>query len=65
MFLRQIFAASMTEDDQVIVQRVTGFKLGRLPVSYLGLPLVSRELSINDCNSRLEKIQARVNGWAT
>ncbi|KAL0293769.1 UNVERIFIED_CONTAM: Retrovirus-related Pol polyprotein from type-2 retrotransposable element R2DM [Sesamum angustifolium] len=40
-----------------------GFQEGRLPVRYLGLPLISARLSIADCQPLLQKIDSRIKGW--
>ncbi|KAL2228704.1 UNVERIFIED_CONTAM: hypothetical protein Sindi_1850100 [Sesamum indicum] len=42
---------------------VLGFQEGRLPMRYLGLPLISSRLSISDCQPLLIKIYERINGW--
>nr|GEW13176.1 hypothetical protein [Tanacetum cinerariifolium] len=38
-------------------------KKGRLPVKYLGVPLVSSRLIYKDCKELIEKVQNRVNEW--
>lgn len=38
-------------------------KLGRLPVRYLGVPLISGKLSHADCHPLIEKITSRVTSW--
>ncbi|KAK4382837.1 hypothetical protein Sango_2835200 [Sesamum angolense] len=40
-----------------------GFQEGYLPVRYLGLLLISARLSIKDCQSLLQKIDSRIQGW--
>ncbi|KAL2231095.1 UNVERIFIED_CONTAM: hypothetical protein Sindi_1703900 [Sesamum indicum] len=47
--------------DQILA--VMGFQEGQLPMRYLGLPLLSSRLTINDCQPLLLKIDARINGW--
>ncbi|KAL2225603.1 UNVERIFIED_CONTAM: hypothetical protein Sindi_2977300, partial [Sesamum indicum] len=42
---------------------VLGFQEGHLPMRYLGLPLISSQLSIAACQPLLSKIDARINGW--
>ena len=37
--------------------------MGSLPVRYLGVPLVTRKLTANDCAPLVEKITARIKGW--
>ncbi|KAK3229312.1 hypothetical protein Dsin_001193 [Dipteronia sinensis] len=36
---------------------------GKLPVRYLGVPLISSRLCASDCDTLLEKIIARINSW--
>lgn len=41
------------------------FKIGKLLLRYLEVPLVSRKLSFSDCGPLIDKILAKVNGWST
>jgi hypothetical protein len=36
---------------------------GKLPIRYLGVPLISSWLCAVDCDTLLEKITARINSW--
>ncbi|XP_074360896.1 uncharacterized protein LOC141701135 [Apium graveolens] len=38
---------------------------GTLPVKFLGVPLISSQLSVNDCMPLVEKITSRLHSWAT
>lgn len=38
-------------------------KEGKLPVRYLGVPLISKKVSSSDCESLLEKMSSRINSW--
>nr|GEV00366.1 hypothetical protein [Tanacetum cinerariifolium] len=38
-------------------------KKGKLPVKYLGVPLVSLRLMIRDCNELVDKVQLRTQDW--
>lgn len=38
---------------------------GTLPVRFLGVPLISKQLCINDCMPLISKITGRINSWAT
>ncbi|XP_039038037.1 uncharacterized protein LOC120175480 [Hibiscus syriacus] len=53
----EIFIAGANDDMRTLVHEVTGFKLGCLPVRYLGVPLVPRKLTEKDCVSLVEKIK--------
>nr|GEU90233.1 hypothetical protein [Tanacetum cinerariifolium] len=39
------------------------FEEGKLPVKYLGVPLVSSHLMIRDCNEFIDKVQIRIQDW--
>lgn len=40
------------------------FTTGQLPVRYLGLPLITKQMTVNDCLPLLEKkIHSRINSW--
>ncbi|GAV93010.1 LOW QUALITY PROTEIN: zf-RVT domain-containing protein, partial [Cephalotus follicularis] len=45
-----------------ILRRVN-FKEGTLPVTYLGLPLITKKLSRSDCAPLIERITARAKSW--
>lgn len=42
-----------------------GIPHSSLPVRFLGVPLISSKLSINDCMPLLERITKRINTWST
>ncbi|KAL0455353.1 UNVERIFIED_CONTAM: hypothetical protein Slati_0874500 [Sesamum latifolium] len=44
---------------------VLGFHEGVLPVRYLGLPLISSRLTIDDCKPLLVKVDERLQGWSS
>lgn len=48
---------------KISILNVLPFEEGRLPVKYLGVPLISSRLLIKDCNELVEKIQNRVLDW--
>lgn len=42
-----------------------GIPRGRLPAKILGVPLISFQLSVNDCMPLIDKITSRLCSWAT
>ncbi|KAE8705789.1 hypothetical protein F3Y22_tig00110418pilonHSYRG00293 [Hibiscus syriacus] len=42
----------------------SSFKHGILPVRYLGIPLVTRKLSIKDCQPLIDKIKSKLYQWS-
>ncbi|KAK4848776.1 hypothetical protein QYF36_017173 [Acer negundo] len=43
--------------------RITGFREGKFPVTYLGAPLVSRKLTSQIMEPFMEKIRKKIAGW--
>lgn len=48
-------AAGVANDEVERIVGATGFKIGHLAVRYLGVPLVTRKLSIKDCEPLTDK----------
>ena len=48
-----------------MIQQATGFRMGALPVKYLGVSLITRQLSVHDCAPLVGKITEKVRHWAT
>ena len=60
----ELFSLGIKGDSLQEIQQVIGFKLGNLPVRYLGVPLVTRRLTEKDCSPLVDKITARIKHWA-
>ncbi|GMH16977.1 hypothetical protein Nepgr_018818 [Nepenthes gracilis] len=52
-------------DDSLIRELldIIGFKLGKLPVKYLGVPLITSRLSVVDCKALIDRVRQRINSW--
>ncbi|GJV61287.1 putative RNA-directed DNA polymerase [Tanacetum coccineum] len=48
---------------KLAILQVMPFEEGRLPVKYLGVPLVPSRLVYKDCKELIEKVVARTNDW--
>ncbi|GJW60133.1 putative RNA-directed DNA polymerase [Tanacetum coccineum] len=48
---------------KLAILNVLPFEEDRLPVKYLGVPLVSSRLIFRDCKELIDKVQNRVNDW--
>nr|GEW56935.1 hypothetical protein [Tanacetum cinerariifolium] len=48
---------------KISILNILPFEEGRLPVKYLGVPLVSSRLVYRDCREFLEKVRNRVRDW--
>ncbi|KAL8119929.1 hypothetical protein AgCh_017161 [Apium graveolens] len=42
-----------------------GIPRGSMPVKFLGVPLISAQLCINDCIPLIDKLSARINSWTS
>ncbi|XP_039000122.1 uncharacterized protein LOC120125860 [Hibiscus syriacus] len=60
----EFFACGMDDGVINVIHAVTGFRLGQLPVRYLGVPLVTRKLTEHDCIPLLEKIRMKLGIWS-
>ncbi|KAJ9535397.1 hypothetical protein OSB04_un001487 [Centaurea solstitialis] len=45
------------------ILKILPFKLGTLPVRYLGVPLISTKLFHNDCLGLIDKVKRRIMDW--
>ncbi|GJS03905.1 hypothetical protein Tco_0320413 [Tanacetum coccineum] len=48
---------------KLAILQILPFEEGRLPVKYLGVPLVSSKLIFRDCKELIEKVESRLNDW--
>ncbi|GLT27312.1 hypothetical protein SLA2020_023190 [Shorea laevis] len=61
----QIFFGGVRETIRHHILQRIGVSEGQLPVTYLGLPLVTTKLSPVTCQPVVEKVQQRICSWAT
>ncbi|GJU17369.1 RNA-directed DNA polymerase, eukaryota, reverse transcriptase zinc-binding domain protein [Tanacetum coccineum] len=57
------FFGNIKDHVKQAILAILPFKIGSLPVSYLGVPLVSKQIGINDCKRLTDKIKERVLNW--
>ena len=60
-----IFIAGVNDEVKSELLITTGFKLGSLPMKYLGVPLISTRLSHVDCQPLMDKILTRIQSWTS
>ncbi|PKI63786.1 hypothetical protein CRG98_015770 [Punica granatum] len=60
----ELYCGGLTKDVRQEIFHISGFKVGSLPVRYLGVPLVSGRLTDRECRPLIERITARIEGWA-
>lgn len=61
----EIFATGIDEDTLNRRKDFTGFVIGSLPIKYLGVPLISKRISIKDCKPLIDKITTKIHHWTT
>ena len=60
-----IFIAGVSDEVRNDLVNITGFSLGRFPMRYLGVPLISTRLTHSDCMPLLQRITARIQSWTS
>ena len=60
----ELFSAGVNGARLLEIQQATGFKLGTLPVRYLGVRLVTRRFIDKDCSPLVDRIIAMINHWS-
>lgn len=55
--------AGVAEDTRKAILEQFPFTTGTLPVRYLGLPLLTKRMTVNDYMPLLEKIRRRISNW--
>lgn len=58
-----VFFSGVQPDIKEHIIEIMGFKEGKLPVKYLGLPLVSTRLTKEHCHDLVTRIAARILNW--
>ncbi|GKD52859.1 metallophosphoesterase 1-like protein isoform X1, partial [Tanacetum coccineum] len=58
-----IFFGSVNEIDKRRILEVMPFSIGKLPMKYLGVPLITKSIGITECNQLVEKVKQKVNDW--
>ena len=60
-----IFLAGVSDEVKNDLLNTTGFSLGRFPMRYLGVPLISTRLTHGDCMTHIQRITARIQSWTS
>lgn len=58
-----LLMAGITSQNQDDILSQFPFAAGKLPVRYLGLPLLTRNMKITDCLPLIEKIRKKISTW--
>uniref|UniRef100_A0A1U7YVC8 Uncharacterized protein LOC104248562 n=1 Tax=Nicotiana sylvestris TaxID=4096 RepID=A0A1U7YVC8_NICSY len=58
-----LYIAGVTKEFKKMILEEMQFILGELPFKYLGVPLSSKKLTVQQCMPLIEKITSRINCW--
>lgn len=59
------FASGLSEQEKMTIQASTGMPCGSLPMRYLGVPLSTKKLSLQNCEPLLFQIKKRFSSWSS
>nr|GFA57399.1 RNA-directed DNA polymerase, eukaryota, reverse transcriptase zinc-binding domain protein [Tanacetum cinerariifolium] len=58
-----IFFGSIRDHLKQEILSIIPFQMGKLPMKYLGVPLLAKCLGIADCKAFIDKVKAKVGDW--
>ncbi|GKD81131.1 RNA-directed DNA polymerase, eukaryota, reverse transcriptase zinc-binding domain protein, partial [Tanacetum coccineum] len=58
-----IFFGGLSSAEQQSIINIIPFSVGKLPVRYLGVPLLTKKLSISDCKPLISKVKTKISDW--
>lgn len=58
------YASGLTDQEISAIQVSTGMPCGSLPMCYLGVPLCTKKLSLQNCEPLLQQIKQRFSSWS-
>ena len=57
-----MYFGCLNQEEKAILQ-ILPFTVGKLPVKYLGVSLITKRLSVKECGCLLDKINKRISNW--
>ncbi|KAL2922482.1 LINE-1 reverse transcriptase-like protein [Bienertia sinuspersici] len=61
----ELFTSGMKEEEVQQIIAESGFKRGKLPFKYLGVPIRSKRVNASQCEVLIEKMTARIRTWSS
>ncbi|GKB34451.1 RNA-directed DNA polymerase, eukaryota, reverse transcriptase zinc-binding domain protein [Tanacetum coccineum] len=58
-----IFFSNVEEQVRNEILAILPFKIGSLPVTYLGVPLITKSPTFTDCKCLIDKVKEKVSNW--
>jgi hypothetical protein len=60
-----VFLLGVDDDLKASLLDLLGFRLGSLPIRYLGVPLITTRLKHSDCMALVERILSKIRFWTS
>ncbi|GJU22274.1 RNA-directed DNA polymerase, eukaryota, reverse transcriptase zinc-binding domain protein [Tanacetum coccineum] len=60
---RTIFFGSVMKIERRKILGVMPFTVGNLPMKYLGVPLINKNIGVSECNQLVKRVKQKVNDW--
>ncbi|GKB49009.1 RNA-directed DNA polymerase, eukaryota, reverse transcriptase zinc-binding domain protein [Tanacetum coccineum] len=58
-----MFCGSLEDETKSAISSIFPFRDGKLPVRYLGVPLVTKKIGVSYCKQLVDKVNQRLNDW--
>ncbi|GKF50954.1 RNA-directed DNA polymerase, eukaryota, reverse transcriptase zinc-binding domain protein [Tanacetum coccineum] len=55
-----LFCGSLKEEEKHQILQILPFSIGKLPVRYLGVPLMDKKIRMKDCKTLVDKVKQRL-----
>ncbi|GKD46635.1 hypothetical protein Tco_1271280 [Tanacetum coccineum] len=63
IFKSTVFFGNVKHQVRQEILSLLPFKIGNLPASYLGVPLITKHISYTDCKNLIDKVKLKVSDW--
>nr|GEW10246.1 zinc finger, CCHC-type [Tanacetum cinerariifolium] len=60
---RGVVLVHRLEEEKNVIRTVRPFAIGKLPLRYLGVPLIAKRLGVKECGCLLDKIKCKISNW--
>nr|GEY57086.1 RNA-directed DNA polymerase, eukaryota, reverse transcriptase zinc-binding domain protein [Tanacetum cinerariifolium]GEZ68052.1 RNA-directed DNA polymerase, eukaryota, reverse transcriptase zinc-binding domain protein [Tanacetum cinerariifolium] len=60
-----MFCGSQNKEEKNLFLIIQPFQIGRLPIRYLGVPLIDKKIGVKDCKSLIDKVRQKVIYWGS
>ncbi|GJY85732.1 RNA-directed DNA polymerase, eukaryota, reverse transcriptase zinc-binding domain protein [Tanacetum coccineum] len=58
-----IIFGCLNEEEKYDILDIMPFKVEKLPIRYLGVPLTSKRIRVKECKSLINKVESRISNW--